>query len=399
MCSGCKAFVLSCCLAGCAALSSERWAARFCEDPELQEATHCSPSGCDSISFGSRFCVAWMGAPGKRLQASVGTPSWENCIATGIYDRMDEFQQHPPPLLQCPHFLPIAFLAVPKSGSTSLLLWLARNDHRMGCIADSARFASACLRKHHKQMTQKCLADGFYQGNASCPSLKSLGCSRSQSGSLAERALRWHQSVNSGWLVLPPFLCPQCCRQGIGRLLVVMARNPYMRLASYYKRWIGPRLNNNWSRFGEWVNLLANVSRQTDAFRLCHGVPGVVAADDVLHTRSVREMLDDPRLPARSQRSFAILHLETLQTDIRHLERQLCREFHHCRRLPSIQNESHHNSRATELFTKQPGLWHSLWDGLSAAMREMYGWDFKMLGYAMDPTSILPRRHRAPLLA
>lgn len=35
----------------------------------------------------------------------------------------------------------------------------------------------------------------------------------------------------TGWLVAPPFLCQQCCMQGYGRLMVILARNPYMILS------------------------------------------------------------------------------------------------------------------------------------------------------------------------
>lgn len=60
--------------------------------------------------------------------------------------------------------------------------------------------------------------------------------------------------------------------------------------------------------------VLRNVSRFTDGFKACRG-RGELNSDDVLHTRSVKEMLDDDRVvPGRSHRRFNIIHLETLAT-------------------------------------------------------------------------------------
>eukprot|EP00439_Symbiodinium_sp_Y106_P062635 s642_g9.t1 len=43
-------------------------------------------------------------------------------------------------------------------------------------------------------------------------------------------------------LGLPLALCPTCCREGTARLRVVTLRNPFARLASYWREWKQRRL-------------------------------------------------------------------------------------------------------------------------------------------------------------
>ncbi|CAK9102382.1 unnamed protein product [Durusdinium trenchii] len=178
----------------------------------------------------------------------------------------------------------------------------------------------------------------------------------------------------TGWLVAPPFLCQQCCMQGYGRLMVILARNPYMRIASYFKRWIAPtRFFGDWSMFPIWLRHLQNVSRFTDGFKACRG-RGELNSDDVLHTRSVKEMLDDDRVAK----------------DLEQLQQSLCQSFSFCRSFPPFPSSGFHHSnvfRAPEAknLVKDRMRWRKMWRGLKPLMLERYGWDFEHLGYSTEP--------------
>merc|ERR1711879_1119803 len=57
---------------------------------------------------------------------------------------------------------------------------------------------------------------------------------------------------------LPPaHLCPICCLNGIGRQQVLIARNPYLRIMSYFKyRFLNSVLfssKTTWDDFGPWL--------------------------------------------------------------------------------------------------------------------------------------------------
>ncbi|CAK9077008.1 Pentatricopeptide repeat-containing protein [Durusdinium trenchii] len=389
-------------------LVSSDWARRLCTQPtgaqsegaqfglgKLPEMMVCEKEGCETYSLGSGFCVSWMALQGKKLKAAVGTPSWHNCHTESFYTQLQQGNvfQHPPPMLDCPSTVPIAILAVPKAASSSFILWLAQLEGRTEGHLTAALSARSCLElgAGRERRVARCLAKAFYHPFANYSSklpglnLKSFGCTRQKANGLASYGLRWHQTLGTGWLVAPPFLCQQCCMQGYGRLMVILARNPYMRIASYFKRWIAPtRFFGDWSMFPIWLRHLQNVSRFTDGFKACRG-RGELNSDDVLHTRSVKEMLDDDRVvPGRSHRRFNIIHLETLATWC--FRRCALCSFLADAGLLKVENHPKRQNRVhLKNLVKDRMRWRKMWRGLKPLMLERYGWDFEHLGYSTEP--------------
>ncbi|CAK9032837.1 unnamed protein product [Durusdinium trenchii] len=343
---------------------SSDWARRLCQGRQLwtlPDVPVCTEDGsCESYSLGSGFCTSWMALPWKTtLKAPIGTPSWESCTAQGFYARQGEVFQHPPPLLNCPLAVPLAILSVPKSASSTFLVWLATLEGRSEANLLAALAARRCLEHtQDPQRAKSCFAKALYHRYANYSSrlpglnLEAFGCHRSDVNALADYGLRFQQDMRTGWLVVPPFMCQQCCTQGYGRLLVVLGRNPYMRLASYFQRRTGPKVPGSkavdWSKFKGWVRLLHNITTNTNSFQTLRGVPHLIGSDDLLHLRSAKEMLDDARiLPGRSQRDFTVVHQETLEADLKALERQLCRRFGSCSALPPLPKQKERSERSS----------------------------------------------------
>ncbi|CAL1134170.1 unnamed protein product [Cladocopium goreaui] len=249
----------------------------------------------------------------------------------------------------------------------------------------------------------QCFANGLYHqvGNLSeqLPglNLKHLGCSRVGAYRLAEMAFLTSAEKTLGWLVTPPFMCHQCCQQGHGRLMVLLARNPYMRVASYFKRWMITKFGG-WPNFATFVTVLMEVTNTTNCFRDCIGAEFPwLNSDDVLHLRSVKEMLDDPRIqPPRSARQFSVLRLENWKEDWKAIEDRLCSEFHHCEHLPPPPRAKGDHHAHTERLTRDVISWAKLWQDLKKPMLFRYGWDFYHLGYSTDPTKLRPLRPAQP---
>ncbi|CAK9085813.1 Large neutral amino acids transporter small subunit 3 (L-type amino acid transporter 3) (Solute carrier family 43 member 1) [Durusdinium trenchii] len=248
---------------------------------------------------------------------------------------------------------------VPKSASSTFLVWLATLEGRSEANLLAALAARRCLEHtQDPQRAKSCFAKALYHRYANYSSrlpglnLEAFGCHRSDVNALADYGLRFQQDMRTGWLVVPPFMCQQCCTQGYGRLLVVLGRNPYMRLASYFQRRTGPKVPGSkavdWSKFKGWVRLLHNITTNTNSFQTLRGVPHLIGSDDLLHLRSAKEMLDDARiLPGRSQRDFTVVHQETLEADLKALERQLCRRFGSCSALPPLPKQKERSERSS----------------------------------------------------
>ncbi|CAE7339711.1 unnamed protein product [Symbiodinium sp. CCMP2456] len=143
--------------------------------------------------------------------------------------------------LYCPPDVPIAIRATLKAGSRSTGLWAATIEGLLPSLVALRRALTASLQDEVN----------FARGSGSSADaafkrfgrewieheLFRLGCSQED----------WHRTLNGittrhfneelPLLGLPLALCPTCCREGTARLRVVTLRNPFARLASYWREW------------------------------------------------------------------------------------------------------------------------------------------------------------------
>ncbi|CAE7569574.1 unnamed protein product, partial [Symbiodinium sp. CCMP2456] len=148
--------------------------------------------------------------------------------------------------------------------------------------------------------------------------------------------------------MLPKHLCPTCCQYGIGRLRVMLVRNPFERLVSFFRyRWLGSanKRSNRWEDFATYVRYVSQVFNQTDAYRrlpseFSHGalLPDnrhEFEQEDLLHTRAVSEWLASAQPPLNASDFFHI-KVEELGRSLRELSRRLCDRLNFCQPLPQM---------------------------------------------------------------
>eukprot|EP00747_Dinoflagellata_sp_TGD_P035997 gnl/TRDRNA2_/TRDRNA2_138210_c0_seq1.p1 gnl/TRDRNA2_/TRDRNA2_138210_c0~~gnl/TRDRNA2_/TRDRNA2_138210_c0_seq1.p1 ORF type:complete len:419 (+),score=63.16 gnl/TRDRNA2_/TRDRNA2_138210_c0_seq1:43-1257(+) len=393
-------------------LHPEAWARLYCGANGSAETLRqhlCEAPGrsCEEYSKGSGFCAVSLGLAEKSKTPPAGVLSYGNCGNLGFYDLVDQDPRRtrvlPPALLECPDQVPLALLMVPKSGSMSLIQWLhGEVGQQANAFEAAANLGRRALdRSVGSPEEQRAAFAGHLLnvGDGALSPLSDLGCTAEHAQEVAWHSLAWHQQLNSGWLVLPPYMCPTCCRSGIRRLLVVLARNPFMRLVSYFKKWYltGKQAIRRWrwEDFGTWILEMAHIARTTDAYTAGRGFNSDFELSDIFHTRSVREMLGDTKLmpPRDLARPFMPLHLETLRNDLKLLQKRLCAEYGYCEKLPRIPEATRGHRSNASMELKEPNRWNALWNASSvrAAVVERYGWDFAHLGYRPDPfASLMP---------
>jgi len=296
-------------------------------------------------------------------------------------------------MLHCPRDVPVAILTVPKSGTTSAINWamLMDGDERISL----ARGAEVALQNGPNAFMHSWLL----------PELSKVvnrygvdGWDEEIMNRLFYRAmhrLRWpaaHQKF-----IPPAHLCPPCCMYGHGRQFVVVARNPFVRLTSYFRftllnehRRNPPSPWTSWAHFGNWIRFVIGIraSKGASAFandlgwadasylvcypsdedgkiinetaeataadgsspqssarvrsggmQVCErAVVGDLESSDIHHIRPLSDMVHDRRFAAGSAAFDAgrvhVVHLETIAADVVKLEALLCKHFGYCSGLP-----------------------------------------------------------------
>ncbi|CAK9027147.1 unnamed protein product [Durusdinium trenchii] len=139
--------------------------------------------------------------------------------------------------LYCPPHLPLAIQATLKAASRSTGLWAAMLEGLLPALTAVRRAITASLQD---EATSASLGDATFKRFArewiEHEALR-LGCDQGY----------WERNLNSiagrhlqdelPMLGLPLGLCPTCCLHGHWRLRVVILRNPFSRLASYWGDW------------------------------------------------------------------------------------------------------------------------------------------------------------------
>eukprot|EP00397_Hematodinium_sp_SG-2012_P027737 GEMP01029161.1.p1 GENE.GEMP01029161.1~~GEMP01029161.1.p1 ORF type:complete len:302 (+),score=53.24 GEMP01029161.1:699-1604(+) len=255
--------------------------------------------------------------------------------------------------------------------------------------------------------------------------------------------------------LLPPApYCPMCCATGKNRLKVFVARNPFVRIASLFKmKWLDLgdnedyihgeefRFCESWADFRQWVYMVISHRETLGGFThwlerfpendraekcephpICAENPGQICPDvcfyrqfhftgsDVFHIRPVYDMLHDRRYVELVGNvsvltdDVAVLHLETIEEDVKKIEKRLCEEYHDCDPLPEFplvfpgHDESPSGKDKCRFDPKRAEYsqctvsWKELWSSekLINAVVTHYAYDFALLGYKKTPFDVMP---------
>merc|ERR1711920_809392 len=190
-----------------------------------------------------------------------------------------------------------------------------------------------------------------------------------------------------------------------GRLPVILVRNPFRRLVSYFRhKWLGNERKDpftRWSAFTSWLQLMHDHRRSTEnttwGFYSFKG-NSPIGANDITHTLSLGELIQDPRWPPSARDALKArlfpLRLEVISSDLERLRIVLCSFYGACQRLPRLPNIVPEGARGSSIRTPKqpPHLWSI--EAISIA-RRMYASDFASLGYSLNPRVSLPVRRPA----
>eukprot|EP00913_Durusdinium_trenchii_P033288 g31163.t1 len=282
-------------------------------------------------------------------------------------------------LFHCPKHVPLAILTVPKCGTTSTINWVLQME---GLEQVRSIYQTGKAFLHHagpgefSQAVKRQLE--FVASKGKIPEEKLLD--KDFASLLMYRALHRYKPGLEGYdpsvtvereFLPPAHLCPLCCLYGRQRQHVVLARNPFVRLMSYFRfSWLNNAYwgshKTSWSGFADyyqfvlrvrdskpglfangldWVQESHNFCKQADLSRvpgtalhpwICRTTYYTLSAYDVFHLRPVSDMVKDERFLAGPavMEDVLVLHLETLQEDILTLEDSLCRRLSFCEKLP-----------------------------------------------------------------
>ncbi|CAL1165040.1 unnamed protein product, partial [Cladocopium goreaui] len=358
-------------------------------------------------------------------------------------------------LFHCPKRVPVAFLTVPKCGTTSTINWVLQMEGQEQ-LRSLERSGKAFL--HHQGPGQLAdLVKGELESAASQGTIPNEKLMDKDFASLVMfRALHRYKpglesydaTVTVEREFLPPAnLCPLCCIHGWQRQRVVLARNPFVRLMSYFRFvWLnnpnwGDHKWTGWAGFSDyyqfvlqmrdskpglfangldWVPESVNKCKQENDGKLegtalhpwiCKTTYYTLSAYDIFHLRPVSDMVSDERFLAgpAAMEDILVLHLETLKEDILQLEEALCSRFGFCEKLPpfpsvlpgkNIRDSAVEGAVKEKCGFKEKTLtWHNctapewlqLWDPrVTSMVVRHYRQDFRWLGYSTDPANLLP---------
>lgn len=158
---------------------------------------------------------------------------------------------------------------------------------------------------------------------------------------------------------------------------MLLVRNPFGRLASYWRSWTGvggrPGLDSFLTRSWEVHQCQVNGS-------LLPGCRSLLTWTDWMHARPISELvttLADPGLRAE----LMVIRLEEVEDEWWRLGARLCSDFHYCEPLPDLGHKNPGGDRAVAWSKENLELvwrWHSE--------------DFATFGYGPDPYDPRPVR-------
>ncbi|CAE8612722.1 unnamed protein product [Polarella glacialis] len=98
------------------------------------------------------------------------------------------------------------------------------------------------------------------------PEYEAVGLDENEAKNVTGRSLVWMDRIADFGhrFILPQHLCPTCCQHGAARLKLLVARNPFERLVSYFRlKWLGSptKVHNRWEDFPVFVQYVASRQR------------------------------------------------------------------------------------------------------------------------------------------
>jgi len=412
---------------------------------------------CDAYSMGGGLCImqAWRRDDNRdERQKERDLSQMKSSCASQMLT--EPGSTDPPKMelqfLHCPSLRPLAIFVVPKCGTTSTINWVADMDvHEHRKNTEIAKM----IIEHGPNAAVNHVA---WQLGEDFPD----ATVREDHIRLADRMM-YRYSVpevlakTDRIKFLPPAgYCPMCCARGHGRQKVIMGRNPFVRLVSYYKMKvihgvkgdeIHPQFFKGWKDFEHWIYAVLSHRETAGGFThnlrrfrasgkysckpdpecdpkgqekpycpsQCYFASYIVSASDVYHIRPVVDQLRDNRFDAYRGNmdslieGYHIIHMETIKEDIESLEKKLCQEYNDCDPLPPYPrvypgvDTSPTEEEFGDICDFDPRLvefincsvsWKDLW---TPTLREIvivhYQEDFKLLGYTTDPLDPMPLQY------
>eukprot|EP00434_Breviolum_minutum_P004310 symbB.v1.2.003798.t1/scaffold192.1/size616647/9 len=327
-----------------------------------------------------------------------GTLVHDNCHGED-WDR--RFQ---PNWFHCPLNVPVALESSSKSGSTSVGRWALQMDFPKGrdfalmAASWSPHAGTHAERQHFLDWATRWFFPDIMDedANEEDPEIR---------GRLRELA----QPLRFGGasLTVPASSCLTCCRHGIGRVKVMVVRNPYARFVSAYRAMFldsqriasKPFVTNGFMRRNcslEWdfQNFLSFLSSAKNYMLGAVGenpMEEVKLAFDAGGTTESTEMskltlysIGVHAGPLRNRsdiKEFHLIHLERVVLDVQLLERRLCEQLAYCRPLPPLLRANAGRRPVTTLT----GVWLRALKAQQERLLRRYRADFLDLGYWEDP--------------
>ncbi|CAJ1425404.1 unnamed protein product [Effrenium voratum] len=447
-------------------------------DDVLLWQPHCRNRICDEFSVGDGYCLMRTSShsgmdrlklvdPEEIRRLAAGPPVWQvasNCRVRGLEGTSNRTSLEAWPvkvqLLHCPKTVPLAILTVPKCGTTSTINWVLQmeGEDQIRSLYNGGRLF--LHRQGPGEFMNRFVVKELIRAAEQGAIPNSKLSSEEFGNQIMYRALHrykpgyetYDEAVTVEREFLPPaHMCPLCCIYGRDRQHVVLARNPFVRVMSYYRfSWLnnptwGAHRWTSWPGYEDYVRFVLNIRdtmpgkfanrlqwaknaentcRQAQDERvpgtalhswLCKTVYLTLSADDIFHLRPVSDMVRDKRFLAGPQimDDMLVLHLETLKQDIAGLEETLCSRFGFCKGLPpfpsvlpgkNIRDSMMEGGSKEHCSFKEATLqwrnctappWLQLWTpDLTALVVRHYEEDFRWLGYATDPAHLLPEKEK-----
>jgi len=359
----------------------------------IQEKTANGDDACDAYSLGTGRCIFQVDLNQSDEEVNELFLAKGNC-AVPKKRKHGGLETWGTQIMFCPTTRPISLYAVPKSGSTSAGNWLSIMDlpSKEKLLALGSEVAKGDPDKAAEYQTWAVSQD--------FPEVKDLEVFKKYNSRLL---FRWPGKENlkkrKHLSFLPPGgYCPMCCARGHGRQKVLLARNPYVRLVSYFRMVVleQPKYSsyyymNGIHDFESWaIKVFSHrksdgswdhpATTRQNARKVClpHCIqkakkefentstaapvsdeekgkeiekkkcpPRCISPNyevlpmDSWHVKPVsdmfRENIAEPYLgqPKNLLDGFHILHLETLADDIKDLAKLLCENYNDCDPLPT----------------------------------------------------------------